>query len=125
MIELEQNITPTLSKYILLQKRFADDTICFVNSNRIIHVLESLNSFHSNIKLTVEIEKGNKTAFLDTLLIYYKNLINTTVYRKKVNTDLCISWKSFSPNNWNGKHLNPQFEGRMIYIQHKNALKKS
>ena len=100
MVELEQNIIPTLSKDISLWKRYVDDTICFVNSNRISHVLESLNSFHSNIKFTVEIEKGNKIAFLDILLIRYKDLINTTVYRKKTNTDLYINWKSFSPNNW-------------------------
>ena len=86
MVELEQNITPTLSKDISLWKRYVDDTICFVNSNRISHVLESLNSFHSNIKFTVEIEKGNKIEFLD-ILIRYKDLINTTVYRKKTNTD--------------------------------------
>ena len=100
MVELEQNIISTLSKDISLWKRYVDDTICFVNSNRISHVLESLNSFHSNIKFTVEIEKGNKIAFLDILLIRYKDLINTTVYRKKTNTDLYINWKSFSPNNW-------------------------
>ena len=100
MVELEQNIIPTLSKDISLWKRYVDDTICFVNSSRISHVLESLNSFHSNIKFTVEIEKGNKIAFLDILLIRYKDLINTTVYRKKTNTDLYINWKSFSPNNW-------------------------
>ena len=86
MVELEQNITPTLSKDISLWKRYVDDTICFVNSNRISHVLESLNSFHSNIKFTVEIEKGNKIEFLD-ILMRYKDLINTTVYRKKTNTD--------------------------------------
>ena len=86
MVELEQNITPTLSKDISLWKRYVDDTICFVNSDRISHVLELLNSFHSNIKFTVEIEKGNKIEFLD-ILIRYKDLINTTVYRKKTNTD--------------------------------------
>ena len=66
-VELEQNIIPTLYKDISLSKRYVDDTICFVNSNRISHVLESLNSFHSNMKFTVEIEKGNKIAFLDIL----------------------------------------------------------
>ena len=104
MVELEQNIS-TLSKDTSLWKRYVDDAICFVNSNRISHALESLNSFHSNIKFTVEIEKGNKIAFLDILLIRYKDLINTTVYRKKTNTDFYISWKSFSPNNW--KYLKP------------------
>ena len=48
---------------------------------------------------TIEIEKGNKIAFLDVLLIRYEDLINTTVYHKKTNTDLYINWKSFSPNN--------------------------
>ena len=87
MIELEQNIIPTLSKDISLLKRSVDDTICFLNSNRTSHVLESLSSFQSNIKFTVKIEKGNKIAFLDIKLIRYKNLINTTVYYKEMNTD--------------------------------------
>ena len=73
---------------------------CFVNSNRISHVLESLKSFHSNKKFTIEIEKGNKISFLDILLISYKDLISTTMYRKKTNTDLYINWKPFSSNNW-------------------------
>ena len=51
MVELEQNIIPALAKNISLWKRYTDDVICFVHSNHISHVLESLNSFHSNIKL--------------------------------------------------------------------------
>ena len=85
MVEFEQNIIPALSEDISLWKRYVDDTICFVNSSRISHVLESLNSFYSNIKFTIEIEKENKIVFLDILLIPYKDLINTTVYRKKTN----------------------------------------
>ena len=49
--------------------------------------IESLSSFQSNINFTVKIEKGNKIAFLDIKLIRYKNLINTTVYYKEMNTD--------------------------------------
>ena len=65
MVELEQNIIPTLSKDISLWKRYVVATICFVNSNRISHVIESLNNFHSNTKFTVEKEKGNKIPCLD------------------------------------------------------------
>ena len=79
MVEFEQNIIPTLSEDISLWKRYVDDTICFVNSSRISHVLESLNSFYSNIKFTIEIEKENKIVFLHILLIRYKDLTNTTV----------------------------------------------
>ena len=100
MVELEQNFIPTLPNGISLWKRYVDDTICFVESNCINHVPESLNSFHSNIKSTTEIEKENKIAFLDILLIRNKDLINTTVYRKTTNTNLYISWKSFSQSNW-------------------------
>ena len=63
MVELEQNIIPTLSKDILLWRRYVDDTTCFVNSNCINHVLESLNSFRSNIKFTTEIKKKTKLRF--------------------------------------------------------------
>ena len=88
MVELEQSIITTLSKDISLWKRYVDDAIYFVNSNRTSHVLQLLNSFHSNIKFTIKIEKENKVVFLDMLLIHYKDLINTTVYHKKTNTNL-------------------------------------
>ena len=87
MVELEQNIIPILSKNVSLRKRYVDDTICFVNSNCINHVLELLNSFHSNVKFASEIEKVNKIASLDILLILIKDLVNNTMYRKKTNTD--------------------------------------
>ena len=45
MVELEQNIIPALAKNISLWKRYADDVICFVHSNHISHVLESLKLF--------------------------------------------------------------------------------
>ena len=89
MEEPEQNIIPKLSKDISLWKRNEDDTICFVKSSCINHVLGSLNSIHSNIKFTIEIEKENQIAFLD-ILIRNKDLINTTAYHKKTNTDLYI-----------------------------------
>ena len=64
------------------------------------NVLEALNSFHSNIKFTIQIEKESKIAFLDILLTHNKDLVNTTVYHKKTNADLYMSVKSFSPNSW-------------------------
>ena len=76
MVELQQNIIPTLSKDISLWKRYVDDTICFVNSNSISHALESLNSFHSNIKFAIEIEKEKKIGFLEILLICNNYIIN-------------------------------------------------
>ena len=50
-------------------------------------------------------EKENKIEFLGILLIRNKDLVNPTVYRKKTNTDLYITWKSFFPNNWKWETL--------------------
>ena len=100
MVELERNIIPTLSSDILLWKRYVDDTICFIKLTSINKVLQTLNSYHTNIKFTIEIESENKISFLDVLLIRSNSLISTKVYRKNTNTYIYMNWKSFSPNNW-------------------------
>ena len=51
---------------------------------------------HSSFKL----KRKNKISFLDVLLITDNSLINTKVYHKNMNADICINWKSFGPNNW-------------------------
>ena len=74
----------------------------FYNVNK---VLETLNSYHTNIKLTIEIESENKDSLLDVLLIRSNSLISTKVYRKNTNTDIYTNWKSFPPNNWKWRIL--------------------
>ena len=93
--------------------------LCSFHSN-----INMLNSFHSNIKFTIETEKGNKIAFLDILLLLQRFNQYYCVSQEN-ETDLNINWKSFSPNNWKWEHLKPYFQGRMIYVQLKNTLKKS
>ena len=105
MVELKRNIIPPLSNDILLWKRYVDDTICFIKLTSINKVLEILNSYHINIKFTIEIESENKISFLDVLLIRSNSLISTKVYRKNTNTDIYINWKSFAPNNWKWEKL--------------------
>ena len=100
MVELERNIIPTLSNDILLWKRYVDDIICFIKLTSINKVLQTLNSYHTNIKFTIEIESENKISFLDVLLICSNSLISTKVYHKYTNMDIYINWKSFAPNNW-------------------------
>ena len=107
MVELERNIIPTSSNDILLWKRYVDDTIDFIKLTSINKVLETLNSYHTNNKFTIEIESENKTSFLDVLLICSNSLISTKVYRKNTNTDIYINWKSFAPNNWTWGTLKP------------------
>ena len=81
-------------------KRYVDDSICFVKKDSIQFVLDTLNSFHDNIKFTFEEEKDGKIPFLDALLVRNNQYLNTTVYRKKTHTDVYLNWKSFGPSSW-------------------------
>ena len=108
-VDLERNIIPTLSNDILLWKRYVDDTICFIKLTFINKVVET---YHTNIKFTIETETENKISFLNVLLL--DSLISTKVYRKNTNTDIYINRKSFSPNNWKWGTI------YMIYVQQMN-----
>ena len=67
---------------------YVDDTICFIKLTSINKVLETLDSYRTNIKFTIEIESENKILFLDVLLIGSNSLINTKVYRENTNTNI-------------------------------------
>ena len=81
-------------------KRYADTTICYAKVNSTNLMLTALNSFHNNIKFTIEIEKGSGIPFLDILVIKTPNRMYTSVYHKKTNSDLYIHWNSFDQNKW-------------------------
>ena len=100
MVELERNILPTLTDYMLPWKRYVDDTITWINIDCVDLVTEKLNEFHENIKFTHEIEKEGKISFLDVLLIRINNCIETTVFRKKTDTDIYLNWNAFAPLKW-------------------------
>ena len=59
-----------------------------------MNVLNELNGFYQNIQFTYKLEKNNKLGFLDVLLTYNKDAIETTVYRKPINS-LARSWIFF------------------------------
>ena len=56
MVELQRNIIPTICNDILLWKRYVDGTFCLLKLTFINKVLGTLNSYHTNIKFTIEIE---------------------------------------------------------------------
>ena len=100
MVELETFVIPNLNKKVKLWKRFVDDIFCLARLEYIDNILLALNSFHKNIKFTFEIEKDNTISFLDILIIRKPGKIETTVYRKKICTDLYMNWYSFAPKSW-------------------------
>ena len=100
MIELETSIIPNLGRPLLKWKRYVDNTFCYVKIGTVNDILNKLNRFYQNIQFIYELEKNNKLAFLDVLLIRNKEKIETTVYRKPTNSDIYLNWKSFSPCSW-------------------------
>ena len=83
MVELETSVIPNLNDKIKLWKRFVDDTFCFAKSEYTNNILLALNSFHQNIKFTIETEKDDAIPFLEVLIIRKARKIETTVVQKK------------------------------------------
>ncbi|XP_057310566.1 uncharacterized protein LOC130648530 [Hydractinia symbiolongicarpus] len=101
MVELEKEIVPKLENSVKFWKRYVDDTICFVKENQINNVLVTLNSYHSNIQFTYEVENDNYIAFLDVKVKRMNDgSFNTSIYRKDTNTDIYMHWISFAPRAW-------------------------
>ena len=100
MVELETSVIPNLNDKIKLCKRLVGDTFWFAKSEYTNNILLALNSFHQNIKFTIETEKDDAIPFLDVLIIRKTRKIETTVYRKKTCTDFYMNWYSHAPNNF-------------------------
>lgn len=54
MLELETKAVPTIMNHVLNWKRFVEDTLGYVKSNKVEHILKKLNSFHKAIQFTYE-----------------------------------------------------------------------
>ena len=90
MVRLERNLIPILKNHLSYLKRYVNDTICFIKNGSVVHVLSTINNFHSSIKFTYETESGNKLSFLDMQLIHTGDNIETCVFRKPTNTNIYI-----------------------------------
>ena len=98
MISLEDSTLPKLELYLCNWKRYVDDTFAYVLPDKIDMILYELNSYHSNIKFTYELESNNKLAFLDVSARRTNdNKVETSVYRKAACTNIYIN--SHVPSN--------------------------
>ena len=79
-----------------LYKRYVDDIFTRRKTNVPDQLLELLNNYHPNIKLTFEI---NPEKFLDTKICYNNNSITTKVHQrvtKLTNIGLQVFWRDTS-----------------------------
>ena len=85
--------------------RFVDDSIAIFESDEIDNFHDFLNSWHPNLKFTVE--RGNKILpFLDININIEDNVLNTTVYRKPTFTRLMLNAKALCPIVWKDGLIN-------------------
>ena len=64
MVELERTVVPQLSERMGPWERFVDHTITCNKQTYIPHVIDVLNSFHSNMQFTYKEEKDGEIPFL-------------------------------------------------------------
>ena len=81
------------SGLIKFYRRYVDDTLILVKSNNIPLLLEKFNSFHKNLKFTVDRFENDFVHFLDIKI----SCDGTDVYRKSTHTDQCTHFSSFEP----------------------------
>ena len=88
---------------MLYYRRFVGDNFVLVketaNPGKLLYIL---NSFHTDIQFTVEIENNGSLPFLDILITRTINSAGissfaTTIYRKHTFTGLLVKWNSFVP----------------------------
>ena len=76
----------------ILYKRYVDDTYVRRKKNTTDELFEKLNTYHDNIKLTIE---ENPKKFLDTEIVRHNSAILTKVYTKS--NKFHIHWSSKIP----------------------------
>lgn len=125
MVHLENNLVPSLSEVMSLWYRYVDDTLTFIQEDKIEEVIEILNGFHPSINFTYEKEYDGCIAFLDVKLIRKDNgSFITEVYRKITDTNIYLHWKAFAPDTWKIGTLKGLFRRAFVVCSEEDGLKK-
>ena len=79
-------------------KRYVDDTfVLFKEKRHATLFLDFINSFHPNIKFTMDIESDNQLPFLDIMVSRSDGVFVTGIFRKKTFTCLGLNYFSHCP----------------------------
>ncbi|XP_062713904.1 uncharacterized protein LOC134290731 [Aedes albopictus] len=81
-----------------LIKKYVDDTFIILHKNQIETTLHIFNRYNTHLQFTCEIEKDNKLAFLDTMVIRTENnTLKTDWYAKPISSGRLLNFYSFHP----------------------------
>ena len=91
----------SISNQNIINVIYVDDTFTvFENIEQSENFLKFINTFHPNLKFTIDHESNNRLPFLDVLVDNSKQDLSFSVYRKKTFTGLSINFFSFCPLNF-------------------------
>ena len=95
MTELETVIVDKLFEENLLNFyiRYMDDTLVLIKESGINTVLHKLNSFHPNLKFTVDEFDDGIVHYLDIMIIDNQ----TDIYYKNTHSGQCVNFSTFAP----------------------------
>ena len=95
LTELEKRVVHRLfdDDLIKFYMRYVDDTLVLIKRRDIEYVLSRLNSFHPNLRFTVDRFEDNNVHFLDLRI----NNNSTNIYYKDTHTGQYIHFTSYTP----------------------------
>ena len=100
MESFEEQATTTSSYEPRIWKRHVDDTFTILDRENVDDFLQHLNNQQPSIRFTMETEKDNKLAFLDTAVLREPDgRLTTSVYRKPTHTDQYLAYDSHHPQS--------------------------
>ena len=123
MCELENDIIPTMTDKLSNWSRYVDDTFAFAKPSEVENIHHQLNQYDPQIQFTYETEAENRIPFLDVMIERKNDHLETSVYRKKTNTNIYMNWNSHSPRSWKIGTLR-NLTRRAIMIATENNLQK-
>ena len=92
-------VTPLMESGILkFYCRYVDDTLLLVKEDQIDKILKEFNSFHNNLRFTVDNFENEDVHFLDLKIM---NNGDINIYVKDTNSGLYINYNSYEP--WHTK----------------------
>ena len=100
MESFEEQAITTSSYEPRIWKRHVDDTFTILDRENVDDFLQHLNNQQPSIRFTMETEKDNKLAFLDTAVLREPDgRLTTSVYRKPTRTDQYLAYDSHQPQS--------------------------
>ena len=106
--QLEIVMIPSIGNYLQNWKRLEDDIIfSFLSPDKIVYIVNQLNSFNEKIQFTFEMEEENKLAFPDVMVIRNTNdTINMTLFtinRLEINKTQSFTLTGIHIPHYNGR----------------------